>query len=149
MDTSVLLLGGLLVAVLVWALVFRDGSKRDPVVWTDVSLTQLQLHHKMTLAIADRIHLDPSCRELLRHQVALLKSVGVVGTKEESIDITPPTVAELAAHGPRADGGAPLIARPTFRRVDVDAVNRARGYRVGGDAESEGWGEYPRENDDD
>jgi len=42
--------------------------------------------------MADRAHLDPACRELLRHQVKLLKSVGVVG--KEVVDVSPSVLLE-------------------------------------------------------
>lgn len=139
---------GAIVSVVAWGMYARRG-RSEPVYWTSVSINQLELHHKMTIAMADRVHLDPSIRDALRHQVEVLKAIGVAGTKEEAIDVTEeaPTAAQLTAYGPRADGGSPILNPAPYRRVDVDEWNRKRGYRVHGDAESSGFGEYQREEE--
>ena len=137
MDITVLVLTGVLGATATWGYLSRRAIRDSQVVWSPVSISQLELHHKLTIAMADRVHLDPSCRELLKHQVNILKAVGVVGGKEEAIDVTPPSSLELQAHGPRADGGPPLVPRQGFKRCDLDAFNRARGYRIAGDDEED------------
>jgi hypothetical protein len=136
-----------IVGLVAWG-VYAKADRRQPIYWSSVSVSQLELHHKMTVAMADRVHLDPSIREALRHQVEILKAIGVAGTKEEAIDVTEetPTVAQLSAYGPRADGGAPLLRGPEIKKSDHDEWIRARGYRVMGD--EGGFGVYEKEGND-
>ena len=97
--------------------------------WSDITQTQLEAHQKLAIAMADRAHLDPACRELLRHQVKLLKAVGIVG--KEIVDVTPQP--------------AKLQEAP---RTEVEWVKTKNGIRradYGGDGEETGFGLYPRD----
>ena len=136
-----------IVGLVAWG-VYAKADKRQPIYWSSVSVSQLELHHKMTVAMADRVHLDPSIREALRHQVEILKAIGVAGTKEETIDITEstPTSGQLTAYGPRADGGAPLLKGPEIKKSDHDEWVRSRGYKVMGD--EGGVGVYEKEGNE-
>lgn len=97
--------------------------------WSDITQTQLEAHQKLAIAMADRAHLDPACRELLRHQVKLLKAVGIVG--KEVVDVTPqPTKLQEAP------------------KAEVEWVKTKNGIRradYGGSGEEEGFGYYPRD----
>ena len=110
------------VGVLVWARSARLDW-REPTAWSSVSMAQLEAHQKLAIAMADRVHLDPACRDLLRHQVKVLKAVGVVGNKDpEAIDVTP-------------EKGAMAVEGPKIKFSSIDDWNRAQGRRVQGDAE--------------
>lgn len=110
----------------------REVLREEPIGWSNVSLKQLKLHHALTIAMADRVHLDPTCRDLLRHQYRVLKSIGVAEDRAEA-----PTSIELKAYGPRADGTPPLLKRESFPKSDLDEWNRSRGYKIYGDQEEE------------
>lgn len=97
--------------------------------WSDITQTQLEAHQKLAIAMADRAHLDPACRELLRHQVKLLKAVGIVG--KEVVDVTPQ---------PNKLQEAP--------KSEIEWVKTKNGIRradYGGDGEEAGFGLYPRD----
>lgn len=132
MNYVIMGLVGLLIALGVWArharLDWREGAA-----WSTVSMAQLEAHHRLAIAMADRVHLDPACRELLRHQVRVLKAVGVVGNREEEpIDITPEH-----RHHP--------VEGPKIKYSSIDDWNRAQGRRVQGDPET-GFGLYEQED---
>lgn len=119
--------GGL--AVGAWGVHAKRAAKHS-VYWTPVSLNQLEVHHKMTLALADRAHIDPCLRDALRHQVEVLKNIGIAGSKDEAIEV--PSSADLTAYGPRTDG--PPLLPPKREHYDLDEWQRNRGRRVLGDA---------------
>lgn len=83
---EVLAIGGLIGIGIAFARWVRTNGVYS-VPWSDITHAQLEAHHKLAIAMADRVHLDPACRELLRHQVKLLKTVGIVG--KDVIDVTP------------------------------------------------------------
>lgn len=100
--------------------------------WSDISQSQLEAHQKLAIAMADRAHLDPACRELLRHQVKLLRTVGIVG--KEIIDVTPEPNR--------------LQEAPTREVEWVKTKNGMRRSDYGGDRtdkEAEGFGLYARD----
>jgi len=107
-----------------WGRSARKELAGDCINYSIVSERQLEMHQQMTLSLAERVHLDPAIRDALRHQVRVLKSIGVA--QEGVIDVSPSRV-ELEAYGPRADGGKPLLER---KKIDLDEWNRQRGYRV-------------------
>ena len=156
MDALIAVIVGAVVgSMIVWGARYRDQAKEPIVYWTDVSIAQLELHHKMTLAMADRVNIDPACRDLLRHQVAVLKSVGVVNQKDTAIEMGElPSALQLEAYGPRENG--PILSRPVegpkIKFSSLDEHNRSRGYRVMGDPDPEededrsfGWGHHQGE----
>jgi hypothetical protein len=145
-------LTGFAFVVGVWGYHARKDIQGQNITWSNVTVNQLELHQKLAIAMADRVHLDPNCRELLKHQVKVLKAVGVVGNKEEAIDITEsPSVAQLEAYGPRENG--PFLTKPMegpkIKFSSMDEHNRARGYKVMGDEDewqnSFKWAETERE----
>ena len=105
-----------------WGRQARKELAGDCINYSIVSERQLEMHQQMTLSLAERVHLDPAIREALRHQVRVLKSIGVA--QEGVIDVSP-TRVELEAFGPRADGGRPLLERP---KVDLDEWQKQRGF---------------------
>jgi hypothetical protein len=105
-----------------WGRSARKELAGDCINYSVVSERQLEMHQQMTISLAERVHLDPAVREALRHQVRVLKSIGVA--QEGVIDVSPSRV-ELEAFGPRADGGRPLLDRP---KVDLDEWQKQRGF---------------------
>lgn len=104
--------------------------------WSDITQTQLEAHQKLAIAMADRAHLDPACRELLRHQVKLLKAVGIVG--KEIVDVTPTTETP------------PKLQEAPKKEVEwIRTKNGIRRADYGGDGEAEGFGYYPRDAETD
>jgi hypothetical protein len=99
MNILIIFLTLLGVAIGAWGYKTRE-DRLGNMPWSDISQAQLELHHKLVIAMADRAHLDPACRELLRHQVKLLKSVGVVG--KEVVDVSPSVLLEPPK--PQSDG---------------------------------------------
>ena len=127
MNILLIVVALLSIAIGAWGYKTRE-DRFGGVPWSDISQNQLEMHHKLVIAMADRAHLDPACRELLRHQVKLLKSVGVVG--REAIDVTPTAMLEAPK---RQEGGFVQVTDNKWVR----------------DEEKEGFGLYPRDGDSD
>ena len=125
MNVILVILGITIGAVVAWGI--RTKDERFGVPWSDISQTQLKLHHDLAIAMADRAHLDPACRALLRHQVKLLKSVGVVG--REALDVTPSVMLE-----------------PPKRQED-EFVKVSENKWVRNEEKQEGFGLYPRDSE--
>lgn len=127
MNILLILVAILSIAIGAWGFKTRE-DRFGGVPWSDISQNQLEMHHKLVIAMADRAHLDPACRELLRHQVKLLKSVGVVG--RETIDVTPTVMLEASK---RQEEGFVQVSENRWVRNE----------------EKEGFGFYPRDGDSD
>jgi hypothetical protein len=148
MSYAICFLTGFAIVIGAWGYHARRDIQGQNIMWSNVTVSQLELHQKLAIAMADRVHLDPYCRELLKHQVKVLKAVGVVGNREEAIDVTaPPSGLELEAYGPRANG--PFLSRPVegpkIKYSSIDEHNRSRGYRVQGDPDTESETEAEQE----
>lgn len=127
MNILIIILTLIGVAIGAWGYKTRE-DRFGGMPWSDISQNQLEMHHKLVIAMADRAHLDPACRELLRHQVKLLKSVGVVG--REALDVTPSVMLE-----------PPKRQEEGFTKVSENKWVR--------NEEKEGFGLYPRDGDSD
>lgn len=128
MNILLIVVALLSIAIGAWGYKTRE-DRFGGVPWSDISQNQLEMHHKLVIAMADRAHLDPACRELLRHQVKLLKSVGVVG--REAIDVTPSVMLEPP------------------KRQEEGFVQVAENKWVRHEEKQEGFGLYPRDGDSD
>jgi hypothetical protein len=125
----VALAGTVGVGVLFAKWVKTNGINSVP--WSDISHSQLEAHQKLAIAMADRVHLDPACRELLRHQVKLLKTVGIVG--KDVIDVTPEP--NKLQESPSREVGW-VKTRNGMRRTDYE------------NAGAEGFGFYQKDSED-
>ena len=93
----------------------------------DVSREQLEQHQQFYIALCERAHLDPSIRQTLKYQQRVLKTIGVV-SNFETIDVTENSKAiELTSNNIKE------IERVNYGKIDLDAVNRERGFKVLGD----------------
>lgn len=128
MNILIIILTLLGVAIGAWGYKTRE-DRFGGMPWSDISQNQLEMHHKLVIAMADRAHLDPACRELLRHQVKLLKSVGVVG--REALDITPSVLLEPP------------------KRQEEGFVKVSENKWVRNEEKQEGFGLYPRDGESD
>lgn len=135
-----------ILVLILWAKDARLDWKNDNVSWSSVTMSQLEAHQKFTIAMADRAHLDPSCRKLLKHQLKILKAIGVVGNKEqEIIDVTPKQPRKRKNKQAQIENEVEnntkkpptAIMGPKIKYADLDESNRRRGYRVMGDPEPE------------